>query len=108
MRAAPPHGEPFEDFRAQNEQRNHERGEHFPDSRRGHDGDGHGKLHSHAALHDIFVGLVKDGIAAGQSANRADHVQVGNGRPPQEPNQGRRRAATNKTRPISTQFRAWD
>jgi hypothetical protein len=55
------------------------------DQRR-HDGNGHGKLHRHAALHDIFVRFVEYRETANQRTNYADTSDIRIPRAAKKPN----------------------
>ena len=67
----------FENFGDENEQGDNQRREDFTDRQGCHDGDGHGKLHRHAALNDIFVGFLEDRETANDRTDYADTSYVG-------------------------------
>jgi hypothetical protein len=54
------YGQVFQHFGNQHEERNDQRGEELADSGCGHDGDGHGEFHGHAAGQDIFERFLED------------------------------------------------
>ena len=59
-------GQFLQHFRDQDEEQNDERCEILADGERGHQGDGHGKFHGHAARQQVRNGLLEDRIAADQ------------------------------------------
>src|SRR3984893_9077395 len=72
-----PDRESFKNFSHQNKQGDDEGREDFTDRQGRHDSDGHGKLHRHAALNDIFVGFVEYRETTYESTNYTDTSHVG-------------------------------
>jgi len=82
----------FQDFSGENKQGDDKSREDFTDRQSGHDGNRHGKLHRHAALHDIFVRFVEYWETTNKGTNYADTSDIRIPRAAKKPNgRGRRR-----------------
>ena len=68
------HRESFEDLGGENEGGDHQGGEKLANRQRGNQGDGHGKLHRHAALENVFECLFENWVASSQRGYQANHA----------------------------------
>src|ERR1019366_5203731 len=60
------YGQAFKNFRCEYEYHNDQGSEEFTDSQRRDKCDGHGKLHRHSSLYDVFEGLFEDRVTPDQ------------------------------------------
>jgi hypothetical protein len=88
--APAPDRQSFQDFCDQDKQGDDKSREDLTDRQSSHDGDGHGKLHRHAPLNDVFVRFVEYRETADEGANYADASYKGTWRPAEKPNGPRR------------------
>jgi hypothetical protein len=105
-----PDRETLENLGSQHENCNHQGGKEFSDHQRRKQGDGHRQLHRHLALDDVFKGFMKNGIAANQGRQNADHADVRKGLPNLKPD-GRRRQRhkrdSRQLKPFDTMLVGW-